>query len=455
MKYQDLITQAKALVAQAAGLMAEYEGKDLPADKLTEFDGLMQQADALKARAERVKQVEAVAAELKEREDVATPADSKLFEPVYTLRYGEDGALKQTVMQDIVGRDYRQTLNAQNVAFAKYLRHGESGLEREEVKLLKRQIFPWEQIEQLIKDGMAVSEIKTTMIEAQGSLGGYAVPPAVQADIQTRLPGLTVVRGSNATVVNLTSNNSIDVPWYTGGDARYRGALRGLWGTETQSPTEDNATLGLVTVNAHVYTYKVSFSQSLVEDAANLVQLVQSDIADTLAIDEDDAFLVGDGVGKPLGIIPGSTNLLSLATENSGNASALTADGLIGLSDDIDVQYMANARFVFAKATGTAIRKLKTGDGQYLFDMALENNKRTLLGYPFLRSEAMPAVASSAYPIIFGDFSGYWIVQKAGLTIARFQDSYTGVNKVEYQVRRRVGGRVVHPWKFALQYVSA
>ena len=51
--------------------------------------------------------------------------------------------------------------------------------------------------------------------------------------------------------------------------------------------------------------------------------------------------------------------------------------------------------------------------------------------------------------------AGYWIVQKAGLTIARFQDSYTGINKVEYHVRRRVGGRVVETWRFAVQKTAA
>jgi HK97 family phage major capsid protein len=382
-------------------------------------------------------------------------SEEKTFGPVYAMRYGDESELKQVVMRDLVGPDYRQMIDRQNQAFAKYLRNGDLGLEREEIKLLRTQVFPWEQVEQMVKDGVSISQIKTTMVEAQGSLGGYAVPPNVQAAIISRLPGMTVVRGSGARVVELTSGNAIDVPSYTGGDARYRGALRGLWGTETQAPTEDNATFGQTTVVANVYTYKVSFSQSLVEDAGNLVQLVQSDIADTLAIDEDEAFLIGDGVGKPMGLLPGSANPLSLSTVNSGSGTALTADGLIGLSDGLDVQYMQNAVMVMKKATGTAIRKLKTGDGEYLFDRNLENNKRTLLGYPYKMSEAMPAVAGSAFPILFGDFSGYWIVQKAGLTIARFQDSNTGINKVEYHVRRRVGGRVVETWRFVAQYVSA
>lgn len=462
-KYLALLEQAKASVEAANKLLDEAGGQDLPAEKGAEFDRLMAEADGLQKQAERIKLIEARDAELKALKAAAPqPADGEkpvtddvAFKTVYALRYGDEPEFKQRVMKDLIGHNYRQMIDDQNAAFAKYLRFGDRMLEREEIKLLKQQVFPWAQIEGLIRSGMGINEIKTTMVEAQGSLGGYAVPPNVQAEIAGRLPGLTVVRGNGARVIELTSGTGVDVPIYTGGDARYRGALRGLWGTETQSPTEDNATLGYTTVIAHIYTYKVAMSQSLVEDASNLVYLVQSDITSTAAIDEDEAFLIGDGVGKPLGVLPASGNSLSLTEVNSGNASVLTADGLIGLSDALDVQYDMNAVYVFAKATGTAIRKLKTGDGQYLFDRDLENNKRTLLGSVFARSEAMPAIAANAYPIVRGDFSGYWIVQKAGLTIVRFQDSNTGINKVEYHVRRRVGGRVVEPWKFSTQKVAA
>lgn len=380
---------------------------------------------------------------------------TKLFDALYEMRYGEDDAAMKAVYGDLMGPDYRQMIFEQNKAFARYLRGGESELSRDDVKLLKRQIFPADQVRKMIENGYDVATIKTTMVEAQGTLGGYAVPPNVQADVAMRLPGLSVVRGGGATVIDLMAGNSVDVPVVTGGDARYPGALRGVWGSETTTPEAKNATLGMVPVVAHVYTYKVGMSQSLVEDAANLVSIVTNQIVQTLAIDEDEADLVGDGANKPRGILPGSTNADSLTEVVSGHATLLTGDGMVGLSDVLDVQYDDRAIYVFAKATGTAIRKLKTGSGEYLFDRDLENNKRTLIGSPFVRSEAMPAIGAGTYPIIRGDFSGYWIVQKAGLTIARYQDSNTGPNKVEYHVRRRVGGRTVETWKFGVQKVAA
>lgn len=445
--------RAEARAALEAGKLDEGRALKAQATMLQEALTELEELDAQKASQPMRPPMPGDAP--KPNGDGAPGEASKTLHALYAIKYGEEDASVKAIYEDLLGKDYKATVFRQNAAFARYLRGGDRALDREDVTLLNKQIFPASQIRQMVEDGYDVETIKTTMVEAQGSLGGYAVPPNVQADIVSRLPGRTVVRSGGAEVVELVTSNSVEVPIMTGGDGQYPGALRGAWGSEVQTPSEKNATLGLQPVVAHVYTFKVPMSQSLVEDAANLVRIVTNQIVQTLAIDEDNAFLVGDGTNKPLGLLPSSTNALSLTEVVSGDASVLTADGLIGLSDSIDEQYMANARFVFKKATGTAIRKLKTGGGEYLFDRELENNKRTLLGFPFNRSEAMPAVAGNSYSVLFGDFSGYWIVQKAGLTIARFQDSNTGINKVEYHVRRRVGGRVVETWKFGVQKTAA
>ncbi len=467
-KYKVLLKQAKEKLDEAQRILGEFEGQDLPADKDAEVKAALAASEALKARAEQLKALEERDAELEELlgdgdlepepQQKGRPGggEEKAFGAAYTMRFGEDDKAKTQIMTEVVGSDYKRQIWDQNIAFAKYLRHGERFLEREDVRALTKQIFPFDQIQYLVKNGLSLSQVKATMVEAQGSLGGYAVPPNMQANIVSRLPGRAVVRGLGATVIDLINGTAVDVPLYTGGTSRYRGAIRGAWGGgETATPGEKNATLGTVAVVAQIYTYKVPMSQSLVEDAANLVDLVTNDIASVLAIDEDEAFLIGDGANKPYGILPGGVNALSLTEVVSGAAADLTADGLIGLSDVLDEQYEEGSGYVFNKATGTKIRKLKTGTGEYLFDRDLQNNKRTLLGSPYVRSEAMPDVAANTYSIIKGHFSGYWIVQKFGMTLARFQDSNTGVNKVEFHVRRRVGGRVVETWKFGVQKTAA
>ncbi len=95
-----------------------------------------------------------------------------------------------------------------------------------------------------------------------------------------------------------------------------------------------------------MYTYKVAFSMSLVEDAANLVSLVMEDIAITKAIDEDDCFLVGDGVGKPLGWLPSGANLHALTEVKSTDAALLKPAGIWALKRGVPSQYRKNAVWV-------------------------------------------------------------------------------------------------------------
>lgn len=477
-RYLALMAEAKTKVETASAMLVEYGDDGLPEEKAKEFDGLMGQAEELKVRAGRLKAVmeqndllelaEAEAGEDGDGDEDDAPSSAKgrvgggsqkSFGAVYSMRFGEEGAAQKAVLTDIVGKDYQQRIWDQNRAFAKYLRGGQVELDKDEQKSLKQQIFAFAQIERMVKEGMSVSEMKATMVEAQGTLGGFAVPPNIQQEFIRRLPGLTVVRSSGATVIELINSNSVEAPEYTGGNDRYRGNLRGQWGSETQAPGAQNATLGMKAINADVYTYKVVMSQSLVEDAANLVELVQADIIDTGAMDEDEAFLVGNGVGKPMGILPGGVNGLSLAEIISGASAALTPSGIKALKRGIASQYRSRGRWVANSDTYGLIERLRddsgatVNTGQYLFQDLSDNDM--LLARMTGESDAMPDVASNAFPLIYGDMSGYWIVQRMGMTIARFQDSNTGINSVQFHVRRRVGGRVVEPWKFAVQKVAS
>lgn len=386
-----------------------------------------------------------------------TEADkaTKSLEALYVTRFGEEDSAKKAILSDVIGEDYRQRIFEQNQAFNKYLRGGEGALSGGERKSLRQQIFPLNEIQRLVREGMDISSIKATQIESQGDLGGFAVPPNFQSEIVSRLPGRTAVRGGGAQVITLANSNSVEIPVYDGGDSRYVGNLRGQWGTETQAPTEQNAKLKLETVTAHVYTYKVPMSMSIVEDASNLVSLVQQDMADTMTIDEDDVFLVGDGVGKPLGILPGGVNGMTLTEVHSGAAAALLASGIKGLKRGVSSQYRQDAVWVGNSDTFGLIEALTVAGGGLEYAFPDLSDTGELLGRKAFESEALADVAANTFPLIFAVMRGYVIVERLGMSIERFHDSYTGVNKVEYHLRRRIGGRVNRPWLFAVQHVAA
>lgn len=384
-------------------------------------------------------------------EDAGTKALNALYMTRFNAGADEPEGTK-AVLSEVIGKDYRQQIYEQNVAFLKYLRGGERMLDRQDVKALTRQIFPFKAITQMINDGLDINAVKTTMVEAQGDLGGFAIPPNLQAEISARLPGMTAVRSGGARVVTLAQGNSVDIPQYDGGNDRYRGNLRGQWGAETQTPTEQNAKLKMVTVVAHIYTYKVIVSQSMIEDAQNLMQFISGDIIDTLGIDEDEVFLTGDGVGKPLGILPGGANALSLNEVLSLSGTTLTAAGIKALKRGIASQYRARGTWVGNSDTFGVVEGLNNSGVFYFEDIS---DKGELLGRKVFESEAMADIASAAYPLLFSDMSGYTIVERLGMAIERFHDSNTGINKTEFHVRRRVGGRVEKPWLFAVQKIAA
>jgi len=207
-------------------------------------------------------------------------------------------------------------------------------------------------------------------------------------------------------------------------------------------------------------------SRNLVEDAAfNLVDWLAQSFASAQAIDEDNQFLVGDGQGKPQGVLAdsGVTGWLGTGQQVvSGSNSTLTWDGLIALTYKLDAQYRQRAAFVAEKATYEVIAKLKDSNGQYLWRQAFGDNVsvggagtiRTLLGYPVYEQEGMPTIAQNAFPIIFGDWQGYIIADRVGMSVERYlTGSEARVNQVLYVARRRLGGQGVETWRFAAQKI--
>jgi HK97 family phage major capsid protein len=387
-------------------------------------------------------------------EDPTQAARQKSIEAFHIIQYNDENEAQKAIRQDLIGKNYQQLLYEQNVAYATYLRHGNDGLDRNQVKALKTMYFPIDQVLGLVKGGFDVQSIKAVQVEAIGEMGGYAIPPEQQAEISRRLPGLTAVRGGGARVVTLVRSNSVEIPQYSGNSDAYIGKIRGQWGNETKTPEEKNFELDFIQVDAHVYTYKVPMSQSMVEDATNLVSLVQDDIVMTQAIDEDIAFLTGNGIKKPYGILPDGSNAMSLAEVVSGAAAALTANGVKALKRGIASQYRQNGVWVANSDTYGAIERLTyAGSGEYVFEDLSETGK--LLQKQTYESGAMADVGAGLYPLLYAAMEGYTIVERLGMSIQRFQDSNTGPNKVEFHVRDRKGGRVEKPWLFAVQKVAA
>ncbi|MFH1635121.1 MAG: phage major capsid protein [Chloroflexota bacterium] len=468
MNYQELMAQAKAKAEEATTLL----GQEKPDQEKAK--GLLAEAKGLQDRATNIKAASSIIEEATKivRPELPTDTDDPDMKPtlstkdaaikaLYAVRFGEPDAAVKAVLTDLHGPDFEAKRLAQWRGFVKYLRYGDQALNSSEVALMREVIFTPEYAKKAIVDGWDIAALKATMVEGEDQYGGHAVPVDYQARIVERMAGYTVVR-PKATIIT-TSRDKVEIPKMTGGDSQYSSAVRVTWVEETPSSTaaDTNLTFGLEGIPVHTAMAVVTLSRNTVEDAAfNLPDFVSLKFTEALSVDEDNQFLVGTGAGKPQGILPGSANGLSLGTANSGNGSALTFDGLISLQYALDSQYRQNACWIAEKATYLAISQLKDSNGQYLWRDQFGRNtvgqERVLLGSQVLEQEAMPTIATSAFPIIFGDLSGYYIVDRIGMSIERYLDSSTATtNTVKYVMRRRLGGQCAEPWRFKLQYVSA
>lgn len=483
MDYKDLYAESRRLVEQARGLLAEYKDKEMPAEVAEQFDKLMEASDKAKIDADRRKSVLARDAELtsivgtggtakfegfEEFEDTLSEPMRKmatrLGHPEATLGPVDNVAEVKKVAAELYpakaygGLEFEELRWKHATAFGKWVRWGTQALDSVERKVAfgGRVILTPKQIATALKSGIGPAQLKD-LVEGSDTAGGFLVPEDFRAEIVRGLPDAVVVR-SRARVVQ-TSRDVVKAPKITGNGNSYSSAVRLTWGAETPTAAshETDPTFGQVAIPVHTAMASTQISLDLMEDSAFPVdQMLRELYVEAFALGEDDEFLTGDGNGKPQGITEAASQGVITAV-NSGNATLLTADGLIDLQYALPPQYWPNAIFTMnATSAGKAIRKLKDGAGDYLWQRGLSAGEPdTLLGKPVAYSAFMPDVAASAYPVVYGDYRHYWIADRVGMTLQRLAEMYAEQNMVGFVARKRVGGQVVLPAAFRVQYISA
>lgn len=226
-----------------------------------------------------------------------------------------------------------------------------------------------------------------------------------------------------------------------------------------ESTTPSNGTSpGWVELEFKPGTY-VSEQRITSEALEDATQDVGADLEMEMGIEfaelEGTDFISGDGVNGPRGLT--SYDIVANASYAwgkvgyvaSGHASSWAAsnpsDYLIDLVHALKRQYRAGASFIMNDATLGSIRKLKDGQGNYLWGMTKESFMAgavgTLLGYQVVTDDFMADIGANAYPIAFGDFNqAYYVIERKGMAILR--DPATAFPHVRFLARRRVGGGI-------------
>lgn len=196
----------------------------------------------------------------------------------------------------------------------------------------------------------------------------------------------------------------------------------------------------------HPLAKRLKVSATLVRKNPQIASFIKSRLAYKFAVPEENAFLNGSGVNQPLGIFTASDHGIPKTYDvSTGNTNtAITADGLINCKYDMPKQYRRNCRWIFHRDAIKMIRKLKDGNGQYIWRQGLNDTGDTILELPFDESEYAPNTFTAGLHVgIIGDFSNYWIVDSLDMQIVVAKEIYIETNKYGYFGRAEVDGAPV------------
>ncbi len=280
-----------------------------------------------------------------------------------------------------------------------------------------------------------------SMSTTVNSDGGYLVDPQTAETIKSTLSGTASIRAI-ANVVNVEATSYDVLIDHTD--------LAAGWATETGTTAEtDTPQIDRITIPLHELSALPKASQRLLDDSAfDIEGWLAQRIADKFARSEAAAFVSGDGVDKPKGFLShtivdnDSWAWGSIGSVTSGSDANVTPDSIVEVVYALGSEYRANAAFVMNSKTVAQVRRLKDGDGRFLWsDNFAAGEPAQLMGYPVLISEDMPDPDSDAHAIAFGDFAaGYTVAERPDLRVLR--DPFSAKPHVLFYATKRVGGDV-------------
>ena len=275
--------------------------------------------------------------------------------------------------------------------------------------------------------------------------GGFLAPAEFSTEFLREMAQFSPIRSIAS--VRTTSAPSVIYPARTG-------ITNGKWKGELQTQETSEPAFGEAEIVIRELNTFVDISNQLLADSGGAAEReVRDALAEDFGAKEGTAFVNGDGVLAPKGFMQDSR----IGETISGSASVVQADSLINILYALKPTYRANATWVMNSTSLAAIRKLKDGQGNYLWQPGLQAGQpETILGRPVVDAVDMPDIGAGTYPIAVGDFSaGYRIVDRLDLSILAnpYLLATTGITRMH--ATRRVGGGVIRPLAIRKLKVSA
>lgn len=390
----ELRQKRAGVVAQARELLAaaEKEERDLTGEERQKYEELWGEIESLGKRADRLERQAAVEA------DLARPAGG-------VLRPEPEGQGGESEKRGRGSRAYRD-------AFDRYLRYGMTAqLEERDLQV----------------------DVDTK--------GGYLVPDVFISEFLAAVDAAVFVR-QWATKYQIPTADSLGVPTLASDMSDP------VWTSELSTGNEDNSLrFGTRQLRPHPLAKRIKVSKTLLRKAPNAEQIVRDRMTYRFAITMENAYLTGDGVGKPLGIFTASADGVPTTRDiSTGNEqTTMKFAGLIAAKYALKPAYWSRARWLFNPAGVAQLVSLVDGEGQFLWRESVRAGEPdTLLGLPVYMSEFVPSTFTTGlYAGVLGDFSYYWIADALDMDIQRLDELYAETNQTGFIGRMESDGMPV------------
>ena len=287
----------------------------------------------------------------------------------------------------------------------------------------------------MIRNKALSYEVHNALKIGQDDHGGYLAPDEFERTLIEALEEQNIFRQFAHVITTSSGDRKIPIVASKG---------TASWIDEEAAFPESDDTFGLLSIGAYKLATTIKVSDELLHDSVfDVASYIAKEFARRIGTAEEEAFFTGNGVGKPTGVL-NTTGGAEIGVTSAGNALAF--DDVIDLYYSLRAPYRRNAVFMMNDSTVRALRKLKNGNGDYLWQPAVTaNTPDTIMNRPVHTSSFMPAVGAGAKSILFGDLSYYWIADREGRTFQRLNELYATTGQVGFLSFERVDGKLILP----------
>lgn len=279
-------------------------------------------------------------------------------------------------------------------------------------------------------------DVQNALKVGTDSEGGYLAPDEFERTLIESLEEENIFRSLAKVITTSSGDRKIPVVASKG---------TASWVDEEGLIPESDDSFGQVSIGAYKLATMIKVSEELLNDSVfNLQAYIAKEFARRIGAKEEEAFFIGDGTGKPTGIFNATGGGELGVTASS--ATAVSVDEIMDLFYSLKSPYRKKAIFVMNDATIKVIRKLKDGNGQYLWQPSIQAGQPdTILNRPVKTSAYVPTVEAGAKTIAFGDFGYYWVADRQGRSFQRLNELYAATGQVGFKATQRVDGKLILP----------